>query len=224
VINHYRRIDMPNMCNNTVRIKTNSADQLNDFLDRIRGPSGAIYYPDEIDVQEYNIFKSEKAETVKDVDGLYERLLRENPIEPIGFHHILPVPNEVIKQGFDSAGYYWQSKNWGTKWEALEIQEKHVNESEVIFKFETTWGPPIGIYNELCNIAREGLFLGVSLRMDYSEPDMEFCGYFEQLHDAATGLFVTHDRYDKIQTAENDLLKWVGPNYLVKGGGFGVYA
>ena len=36
----------------------------------------------------------------------------------LNFHSLVPVPEEVLKAGYESAGYHWEVENWGCKWGA----------------------------------------------------------------------------------------------------------
>src|ERR1035438_5932980 len=42
----------------------------------------------------------------------------EGEPDGLNFHSLVPVPEEVLKAGYESAGYDWEQKNWGCKWAA----------------------------------------------------------------------------------------------------------
>lgn len=50
--------------------------------------------------------------------------------------------NEIPRDGFNSGGYEWCVRNWGTKWNVnnnVEIIEKP---RSLLYKFDTAWRPP----------------------------------------------------------------------------------
>ncbi len=90
-------------------------------------------------------------------------VLGEQTIEPqiLNFHSLVPVPDEVLKNGFNGknpnieSGYNAQIELWGTKWGAYEVIETTkasgerwtpVTEKEsddwTNFNFDTAWSPP----------------------------------------------------------------------------------
>lgn len=101
----------------------------------------------------------------------------------ISFHNLIPCPNDETYHtrggtGTNPDGWYaWNSKHWGTKWDASDDQF-HVWPSEykmskgnnniiqLCLTFETAWSPPIPIYNAL---AKECLERGLVLEVVYCE-------------------------------------------------------
>jgi len=68
--------------------------------------------------------------------------------------------------------YDWACQHWGTKWDVdndetdASLETTHLN-----YNFETAWGPPNGIYEELVK-----QFPMLTINWHYSEPDMEVFG------------------------------------------------
>ena len=52
-----------------------------------------------------------------------------------------------IKDGFNSGGYEWCCRHWGTKWNAcsINIVEQDLKYGEVMYEFDTAWSPPIPV-------------------------------------------------------------------------------
>lgn len=48
----------------------------------------------------------------------------------------------AIKDGFNSGGYDWCIKNWGTKWSPYSVYGFSKQEGEVRVSFSTAWSPP----------------------------------------------------------------------------------
>lgn len=62
---------------------------------------------------------------------------------PFSFEKFLPTPPELMKnQGW----YDWRVKNWGTKWDACEVSFDTISETEIIYNFDTAWGPPVELF------------------------------------------------------------------------------
>lgn len=58
------------------------------------------------------------------------------------FAGVVPVPPEVQAEPFDPVGYNWQTKHWGTKWDASSVTIQRKAKALVI-RFDTPWGPPL---------------------------------------------------------------------------------
>jgi len=61
------------------------------------------------------------------------------------------------KDGYNSGGYEWCIKNWGTKWNACHLHFYEENpedlsykdEGKLFFKFDTAWSPPAPIVQKM---------------------------------------------------------------------------
>ena len=73
----------------------------------------------------------------------------------------------------DDRWYNWRLANWGTKWDAYEVE---IDDSEMHYGFEvsfdTAWSPP----EEICYAIKEQ-FDDVSVSWFFDEPGMEVAGY-----------------------------------------------
>jgi len=54
-----------------------------------------------------------------------------------------PPPDDVVACGYDSAGYDWCVKKWGTKWDAGPNIDYSEGSTSARFTFESAWAPPI---------------------------------------------------------------------------------
>ena len=70
--------------------------------------------------------------------------------------------------------YGWCAQNWGTKWDACEVNS-FLYADHVCYKFETAWAPPVPIFYEL-----NKKFPDVYISWFYHEPMMEFAGYIDR--------------------------------------------
>lgn len=73
--------------------------------------------------------------------------------------------------GYNTSGYEWCCKNWGTKWGCYELVRRDYH--GVCLTFRTAWSPPAPII-----VALAKLFPEVTFRLEYFERGMAFCGGF----------------------------------------------
>jgi hypothetical protein len=66
----------------------------------------------------------------------------EGEPDVLNFHSLVPVPEEVLKAGYESAGYDWERENWGCKWGAENPTILDEWEGHVEYEFSTAWSPP----------------------------------------------------------------------------------
>lgn len=62
-------------------------------------------------------------------------------------------------------------KYWGTKWDVARINVTIDEQNTIKFRFDTAWGPPLGIYRRMIES-------GFKIRANYLEPDSELYGEF----------------------------------------------
>jgi hypothetical protein len=67
----------------------------------------------------------------------------ETEVEMLNFHSLIPVPDEILKAGYDPAGYDWEVANWGCKWGADATTIVDEGGTCMIYEFYTAWSPPI---------------------------------------------------------------------------------
>ena len=72
----------------------------------------------------------------------------------------------------DDRWYHWNITNWGTKWDACNVEIEYADESQIEIEFDTAWSPP----EPICERLRE-MFQDVSISWFYDEPGMEIAGY-----------------------------------------------
>ena len=144
---------MPNHCHNRVTFYSDNKPELIQKL--------------------YKIFKS---------DNIFGQFVPEpdwskTPNEA-GELPIQPEPDSIYPPKFpdgkiDDRWYDWRLANWGTKWDAYEVD---IDDSELEYGFEVTfdtaWSPPEAI----CYAIKEQ-FDDLSISWFYDEPGMEFAGY-----------------------------------------------
>ena len=106
------------------------------------------------------------------------------------FHRLYPVPNDFRRFPYDDGqarkigeacdeprpygGYTWQSKHWGTKWDACEpyLEDHPLDAQELVYGFDTAWGPPTELFEK---VAKD--FPSLTFELSYEEGGMGFAGY-----------------------------------------------
>jgi hypothetical protein len=88
--------------------------------------------------------------------------------------HYLPVPKNEDGTVFHN-WYSFCCNNWGTKWDFGKgdySDPAMIDSDNVVVSFNTAWSPPIQFYEKLVE-------LGYNVRGTYWEPDMAFCGIWD---------------------------------------------
>ena len=126
--------------------------------------------------------------TSEDVEKVFEFIKTEKSI--FDFNQLIPYPQEYTemddeaatlgyeefhkkygenaKDGYNSGGYNWCIKSWGTKWNACSPRR----EGDAMI-FDTAWSPPQPVV-----IALAKMFPTVSFHLEYFEGGMGFAGGF----------------------------------------------
>lgn len=92
-------------------------------------------------------------------------------VEPLSFNRILPVPVEVENDPDGMVGYNWRVDNWGTKWDAHDVEARFGATACEMF-FDTAWGPPVDAIAELSR-----LFPDAVVGLAFDEPGCDFGGF-----------------------------------------------
>ena len=157
---------MPNWCHNRVEIYSDNPEDLK----QIR-----------------SIFESQRPhhQIIPDPDWLNtpaETYLKDTPDNPIAKKGELPLPPDPDKKWgtprFKSTGraderwYNWRINNWGIKWDLDDVEIQDWDDHQIIYTFETPWGPP----EYICSALREK-FKDVSISWFFDEPGCELAGY-----------------------------------------------
>lgn len=114
---------MPNWCFNTLYI---FGDEVQDFKKAVKG------YPAQ--------YKQSEIEAKYLADTNHSDVPKESDFT---FHALVPVPQDILDQGYNEAGYNWQINNWGTKWDiGNDFNLIELSEKELAYQFDTAWSPP----------------------------------------------------------------------------------
>jgi hypothetical protein len=81
---------------------------------------------------------------------------------------------EYVKDGFNSGGYEWCVKNWGTKWGINESKLVKQKNNELDYIFETAWSPPDPVIKKM-----SAMFPTLEFKMKWVEENMESKGVLD---------------------------------------------
>jgi len=112
-----------------------------------------------------------------------------------------PITQEMVvrfRKQYDADNWYdWASDNWGTKWDVRgEDIEASLEPTHLVYKFETAWGPPPEIYEELVK-----QFPKLTINWHYHEENMELFG------NLATDTSGTHKSSKEVNTKIATMLR-----------------
>ena len=141
------------------------------------------------------VYSSEESETkLKEIEKIFETKQPFNEIYPIPDFKTIPREDgqlPVLEQKLNPDGsvfyetynfpdgknddrwYHWCIDNWGTKWDAGEVDIEMSDYDSLEITFNTAWSPPEGIVEKL----REK-YPDLSFQCFYDEPGMEAAGYY----------------------------------------------
>ena len=95
----------------------------------------------------------------------------EGEPDTLNFHSLVPVPEEVLKAGYEPAGHDWELANWGCKWGASDPEILDEWEGHVEYEFHTAWSPPIEFLQKVAVQWPSLVFV-----LAYEEPGIGFKG------------------------------------------------
>lgn len=132
---------MPNWCQNTLTVE-GQEKVIAKMMEKVKGEVMSHGRLEEQELSFNAIVPMPKELTeichgaATDKDGKKMQNWRETPDGPVA------VDEESLIKKYGSCNWYdWANRNWGTKWDAseLEVERQH---GLVCFRFTTAWGPP----------------------------------------------------------------------------------
>ena len=121
----------------------------------------------------YKIFKSDNIFTQFIPEPDWKTTPNDKGELPIQPEKDSMMPPQFPDGTTDDRWYSWRLANWGTKWDAYEVE---IDDSEMHYGFEvsfdTAWSPP----EEICYAIKEQ-FDDLSVSWFFDEPGMEVAGY-----------------------------------------------
>ena len=108
----------------------------------------------------YNILHLECFENARLLDEFVQKHKTED--SELSFHMSVPCP--------ENSDNDWRTDNWGTKWEAIDVDIRKTPEI-VEYTFATAWSPPLQWMRSVSNKYPE-----IKFTIEYYECGMDFCG------------------------------------------------
>jgi hypothetical protein len=126
---------MPNWVYNQVHVHADTKEQLDRFIRKTTKPHAEVR----------SLPKFDSPESLKTVIELSD--------EEFSFWNILRPKKKLWKEYFTSANgsepknnwYAWNSKHWGTKWDASDPEIERKDDTYATVSFSTAWSPPVGV-------------------------------------------------------------------------------
>ena len=152
---------MPNWCYNRIRIDadTDTSEQLKEIYEIFENHSDP--FNQILPIPDFKNIPNDKGELPK----LKQHL---NPDGSI-FYETYNFPDGTN----DDRWYMWCVNNWGTKWDAGDVDIEYEDSEIMQLEFDTAWSPPEGIMEKLREKYPE-----LSFSCFYDEPGCEAAGYY----------------------------------------------
>jgi hypothetical protein len=93
------------------------------------------------------------------------------PPNPLNFHSLVPIPEEILRSAYNDAAYNWEKENWGNKWGACDVGLLDEWPESLVYSFNTAWSPPIAFLQKVCRQWPVLTFI-----LEYDEPGIGFKG------------------------------------------------
>ena len=160
---------MPNHVDNELRV-TGSIKDIAKFKafakegDCLLSANKFIPYPKEFDEQD---------KKAKEQDEKRNRLIEELKGEKDAYEKALE-KFPYIKDGYNSGGYSWCVKEWGTKWGCYDVKLEIDTNDELFYQFNSAWSPPEPLIKKMSK-----MFPDLNFELRYFECGMGFNGILE---------------------------------------------
>ena len=151
---------MPNWCHNRITIygdsETESKLKEIEKIFETKQPFNEIY-----PIPDFKNIPNDKGELPK----LEQHLNKDGSV----FYETYNFPDGTN----DDRWYMWCVNNWGTKWDAGDVDIEYQDSEILELEFDTAWSPPEGIMEKLREKYPE-----LSFQCFYDEPGCEAAGYY----------------------------------------------
>jgi len=122
---------MPNWAENTLTV-SGGKKQLKQFMKFAKGENGDLDFDKFIPYPErYKKLDEVARKAQAEIDALPDDERRM----------FYKLGGETPKDGYNSGGYEWCRNNWGTKWNAHQLNMETHGDA-VVYYFDTAWNPP----------------------------------------------------------------------------------
>jgi hypothetical protein len=121
------------------------------------------------------------------------------------FSYFLQIPEELKEDGW----YGWNLDNYGCKWNCDAMDWNRTSDESIAFAFDSPWGPPIALYENIENIELEnewGTIDYYRVTAKYLEEGMQFMGQFVDGNDEQ----YEYSDLDSLDEIPEDLVEYWG--------------
>jgi len=177
---------MPNWCENELYV-SGRKDDLKRFKEMAKGKNGDLDFNSFIPYpEEWQKLDEAYWGSMKKLNELNQKLKKaesEDEKQKIRKTIAEVKRNMPEKDGYNNGGYEWCCKNWGTKWNACNVELTEEKRS-LIYAFDTAWSPPCPVVLKMSE-----MFPNLLFTLKYWECGVGFKGVFK-----AKGGVITKDK------------------------------
>ena len=151
----YRTLIMPNWITNEVTFTHDNPHKLKEMADIFRNEkpfNQLVPEPDWPNIPAEKIYR----DTLGNQKAIKGELPKKQVVKHSSGESVFW--NWPSSGGQDDRWYDWRRKNWGCKWDVWDVEIDYQKANNLVhMTFNTPWGPPDGIYNQLCDMGYEFL-------------------------------------------------------------------
>ena len=175
---------MPNWCINTLTVSSENSDDLKKFLFENRNGKDQLLDFNKVIMlpEEINCSKSNLTDNEK----------------------------KILKQKYGADNWYdWQINNWGTKWNASNVDI--IMDEKLYYNFDTAWSPPEPWFYKLVQ-----KYPNIDMHLEYEEAGCDFAGYVsycggdltEDTYELSVSIWNKCDKKFLNETINNEIKKY----------------
>ena len=178
---------MPNWCSNRVTVWSDDEEAMKEFKEAVSielsgtdkdGPWSRmqLFSFEAILPMPKELREVQSPATIMTEDGIEEYKKKRGDYTGDGSLPITQETSDRLDALYgDNNWYDWSNNNWGVKWDCGDVGiTEEFADTEIVYTFDTPWGPPQYIYDELVN-----RFPKVHISWFWDEPGCEQAGYLK---------------------------------------------
>jgi hypothetical protein len=173
---------MPNWCNNNVTFTHNDREQINKISKALENE------------ELFNAFVPVPQELRDTVKGSFSDSDKQKALEE-------REQQNIEKYGY-ATWYDFCNANWGTKWDADDVNITEETNNSIKLSFSTAWCPPIEFYEAMDN-------LGFDIQAYFYEGGCGFCGEY------STGMGCTEYTWEDLESAKENIPEHIDEEFAI---------
>ena len=166
---------MPNWCSNEVSVYAESEKEIEEFISFVKSKKDEEAFS----FQSILPMPEELEGTISPTDVISQE--EYDNIEPEKFEAMFNKPitqqtSDRLNEQYGHNNWYdWANNNWGTKWEAANVDMSQDSDDGAQYEFDTAWSPPEGIFYALVE-----KFPKLSISWFYREDGQRISGWLNE--------------------------------------------